>query len=87
LIVLVIVRTLQRESPAGAWLVTLDPPAVKHGEVHHTVHRGLFSGCSGSLQRSCRVVHPHIDTLHKSFGDGNVVAWDEDDLADEAVQL
>ena len=55
--------------------------------MHHSVHRGLLAGCTGSLQRPCRVVHPHIDTLNKPLGEGDVIARDEHDLSDEAILL
>ncbi len=37
--------------------------------------------------RPCRVVHPHIDTLNESLGQGNVIARNEHDLADESRLL
>ena len=55
--------------------------------MHHTVHGSLFSGCSGCLLRTCRVVHPYIHALYEPLGEGNVVARHEDNLADEPLVL
>ena len=55
--------------------------------MHYTVHRSLFSGRSGSLERSCRVVHPHIDTLYEIFCKSDVIVWNKDNFSDEFRSL
>ena len=87
LVLLVVVCALERKGPSGVFLITLDPPSVKHGEVHDAVHGGLLSGSSGSLERTGRVVEPHIHTLDEPLGQTYVVAGHEDYAAEEPLLL
>ena len=80
---LVIVGPFHRKSPAGTFLVALDPPSVKHGEVHHTIHGALLTGSTGCLLRTGRIVEPYIHALYESLGEGDVITRNEHDLAEE----
>ena len=87
LVMVVVIGLLERQGPAGVFLVTLDPPAVQHAEMHDAVHRGLFAGSSGGFERTRRIVEPNVHPLHHALCKRNVVAGDEYYLAYEARLL
>ena len=76
-------RPLLRQHPAGALLVTLDPPAVEYRELQHAVHDALLARSTRSLQRSCRRIEPYVHALHHAARELHVVVLQEDDLAHE----
>ena len=55
--------------------------------MHHAIHGSLLAGCSGGLERPCRVVHPDIHALDEPLGDRDVIARDEDNLSEETLIL
>ncbi len=55
--------------------------------MHDSVHGSLLSRGAGSLLRTGRSIHPNIHALNQPFGEGNVIAGQENDLADEAILL
>ncbi len=55
--------------------------------MHYAVHGCLLSRSSGSLERTCRVVHPYVNTLHKILGHSDVIVRNENNLSDETLLL
>ena len=55
--------------------------------MHGAVHGRLFTGSTGSLLRTGRIVHPHIYALDHALGQGDIVTGYEYNLADEAGVL
>ena len=62
LIALILLGTLLGKCPSGTLAIALQPPAILHGEVDNTVHLCLFARGAGSLHRTCRRVHPDVNT-------------------------
>ena len=87
LISLVLIGTLLRKRPSRTLAVAFNPPAVKDGEVDHTIHLGLLTGCAGSLQRTRRRVHPDVDTGNEAARELHVVVLKEDNLTEELGTL
>ena len=55
--------------------------------MHYAVHRSLLSGSAGCLLRTGRVVEPYVHALYEPLGQGDVVARNEYDLAEETRLL
>jgi hypothetical protein len=81
---LVVVAALAADRPAVHAVEPLGPPAVEDGEVEDAVHRGLLTGGAGGLQRTARVVQPHVDAARERPTDRHVVVLEEQDAAVEA---
>ena len=55
--------------------------------MHDAVHGGLLAGRAGGLQRTGRIVQPHVHALNQALGEGDIITRDEDDAAQETVLL
>ena len=87
LIALVLVGTLLRECPTGTLTIAFNPPTVKHGEVDHTVHLSLLTGCTRCFERTGRRVHPDVHTRNQATGQLHIVVLEEDNLTKELRTL
>ena len=73
------VGVVASERPAVLSVVPLDPPAIEHREIGHSVDGGLHPRGSRGFHGRTRVVHPHIDALdHEPCHPGVVVLQDVD---------
>ncbi len=64
-------------------VVGFSPPAVEDGEIEAAVEHDFLSAGAGGLERTARVVEPHIDALDQVAADVDVVVLDEDKLVAE----
>ena len=62
LILLVLVGALLGKCPSSTLAITLQPPTILHREVDDTVHLCLFARGTRSLHRTCRGIHPDVNT-------------------------
>ena len=64
-------------------VVGLGPPAVEYGQIEAAVEHDLLAAGAGGLERTARIVEPHIDALDQVAADVDVVVLDEDELVAE----
>ena len=69
----------RRDDPAVVVAGVLGPPAVEDRQVERAVHRGLHARRAARLERTQRVVQPHVAARVEQLGHAHVVVGQEHD--------
>src|ERR1700731_3487049 len=81
----IVVFTFLANRPAVLAVVALGPPAIEDTAIRLPIQCSFLTTCTACLMWSNRIVQPEIRARNQVAGHGDIIIFQEDDLAPESI--